>query len=114
MGWNGLPRVDDVDPTTQQDVEVLTAIREVLERYGALNRFGVTLLHSHFDLADDEVLIEKVDPDTRTLTIRPEQLEVTAISDRLLATSWRLDSPEFIAMTATYCWRPPDSVFHAR
>ena len=34
-----------------------------------LNRFGLTLAHKHFDLADDEVLVENTDEGSRTQEI---------------------------------------------
>lgn len=44
---------------------------EVLSRHGKLNPFGLSLLHDHFEMAEDEVLKETCDPQTRTLTMSP-------------------------------------------
>jgi hypothetical protein len=41
-----------------RDRAVMDEVREVLAKHGALGRFGLTLLHSHFEVAHDEVLAE--------------------------------------------------------
>jgi hypothetical protein len=66
-----LPDITDVRPVDETDQACLAEIRDVLTRHAAIARFGVTLLHDHFPLGDDEILLEVADPDTRTLTIRP-------------------------------------------
>jgi hypothetical protein len=70
--WAKLPNMDtmnhDLDETDQS---CLSAIREVLSKFGKLDRFGVMLLHKHFDISDHECLLEEVDLNQRTLTIRP-------------------------------------------
>lgn len=92
-----LPDIDDVEARSESDDACFAEIREVLERHGAVGRFGVTLLHQHFDLAEDELLVEQVDVDTRTLTIRP--VPAAEVSDRRVKeTQWRLDADA--AMTA--------------
>ena len=68
---NQMPHADDVKPLSAADLPVLRDIRDVLARHGMLNRFGVTLLHKHFDLSPDEILVEATDPDTRTTVIKP-------------------------------------------
>lgn len=112
MNWDGLDRVEDIHALTDDDATVLREIRDVLARHGALQRFGVTLLHSHFDLDEDEVLVERVNPTMRTLSTSPER-----VSDdergRLVPTSWRLDLEGGTPVPLQFCWRPPDSMFHA-
>src|SRR5262249_39367548 len=66
-----LPAIENAEPLGCQDVALLTELREVLARHGALGRFGLTLLHEHFPVEDNEVLLETNDPLTRTLEMRP-------------------------------------------
>jgi hypothetical protein len=50
-----LPRlvdIDDVRPVDATDQVVFDEVRKVLARHGALQRFGLTLLHQHFDVGD--------------------------------------------------------------
>lgn len=85
-----LPSVFDVVPVGPQDDPCLNEIREVLDRHNALQRFGVTLLHEHFDVGEDEVLVESIDVGNRTLTLRPMKIDAPNLG---LETSWRLDDP---------------------
>lgn len=112
MAWKGLPDIDSIRPLDETDQAVLDDLRTVLERHGALERFGVTLLHSHFDVRRDELLVERVDPEARTLTTRPER--ATDSSGTLWPTSFRLDEPGGVPITFTFCWRPKGSDNHAR
>lgn len=113
MSWNDLPAVDDLTPPGPEDQQILAEIREVLVRHGALTRFGVTLLHSHFLIANDEVLVETVDMDLRTLRTVAEKVPEPGDHAYLAATSWRLDGEAPIPIVVTYCWRPKGSTNHA-
>ena len=52
-----LPTIDEVVPVGPDDEACINEIRSVLARHNALQRFGITLLHKHFDITDDEVLL---------------------------------------------------------
>jgi hypothetical protein len=71
MAWNRLDHIADVQPIGDSDAACLAEVRDVLEKHGALSRFGIALLHSHFDLADDEMLLETTDLDKREHLVRP-------------------------------------------
>src|SRR5215471_10415730 len=85
-----LPNIYEIDPAGPQDRACFDELREVLERHGALQRFGITLLHQHFEMAPDEVLVESVDTENRILTMRPVSAKP---NERAVETSWRLDDP---------------------
>jgi hypothetical protein len=106
-------RIDAVESLGDQDAAVIDKVRAVLEEHGALDRFGLTLLHSHFDIGDDEVLVERVDAETRTLTIRPEKKAVLDEEADPVVTSWRLRSDGGLE-DIVYCYRPRGSQFHMR
>ena len=85
-----LPDIEDVPPLSAADEECLSAVREVLRQHGALQRFGVALLHSHFPLDADEVLLEEVDVERRVLTHRvASRRDLTEVN--VVGTIWRLD-----------------------
>lgn len=86
-----LPTIDQVIPVGPHDEECIEELRQVLVRHGALQRFGITLLHKHFDVGDEEVLLESVDADNRTLTQTPTSRGVS--HGRAIETAWRLDDP---------------------
>jgi hypothetical protein len=86
-----LPDIDDVAPFNSADQALFDELRAVLEKHGAASRFGVTLLHKHFDVAADEVLVEVCDVDARTMTIRP-RAKFELSRGNVVETNWRLDS----------------------
>jgi len=69
--WNTQNHIDDIQEFNANDEAVFDDIRAVLNKHGASKRFGVTLLHKHFELHDDEVLVETCDEQARMLSIQP-------------------------------------------
>jgi hypothetical protein len=98
-----LPNINEVEAISAADDACLSDLRAVLLKHNALSRFGVWLLHEHFDLVEGEVMLESVDTLRRTLTIRPVEAEKTGPA---VETSWRLDSPSGGRRCETQCARP--------
>lgn len=71
MQWNTLRHIADVNPIDESDASCLEEVRRVLARHGRLERFGIALLHSHFSLDDDEILMETTDLEKREHLVRP-------------------------------------------
>ena len=71
MQWSALSHIADVNPIDDDDAACLSEIRDVLAKHGRLERFGVSLLHSHFAVADDEMLLETTDAERREHWVRP-------------------------------------------
>jgi hypothetical protein len=71
LQWNTLRDIDAVKPIDASDAECLEELRRVLEKHNRLDRFGVALLHRHFDVADDELLLETTDVSRREHWVRP-------------------------------------------
>ncbi|GLR38550.1 hypothetical protein ACU5P1_04855 [Pseudomonas plecoglossicida] len=82
-----LPDIDDVRPLSDADFEVLKEIGEILRRHNSANRFGVCLLHKHFDLNEGEELIEETDIEKRTSITRAHK--ISARDERTIETMWR-------------------------
>jgi hypothetical protein len=97
-----LPNIDDTEPLNDADLSCLREIHEVLVKHGRLNRFGLSLLHQHFDIESDECLVESCDPERRTLTIRPIKRADLAGKDAI-GTNWRMDSGESMLWCTVYC-----------
>ena len=87
-----LPEIHRVRPVGPEDEACFQEVRSVLERHNALQRFGLTLLHKHFDLDEEEVLLESVDVDNRTLTQMPFNRDRDN-GGTSIETAWRLDDP---------------------
>lgn len=103
--WSRFHDIDDVEPLNASDYECLAEVRDVLKRYNSIDRFGVALLHSHFALAEDEVMLETSDDASRTLMLRPVKSSQTGQKD--VGTIWALKDGDFEAMTwcRSYCQR---------
>jgi len=71
LQWSSLDHIDDVRPIDDSDAACLEEIRLVLTKYGNLDRFGVALLHSHFQLAEDELMVETTNVERREHWVRP-------------------------------------------
>lgn len=71
LQWSSLEHIDNVRPIDDSDAACLEEIRLVLAKYGNLGRLGVALLHSHFELADDEMMLETTDVEQREHWVRP-------------------------------------------
>jgi hypothetical protein len=56
-----------------------------------LGRFALHLVHRHFEIADDEVLVEYSDPSTRQLLLRVESRRSAAMLGAI-PTTWTLDA----------------------
>jgi hypothetical protein len=100
-----LPDIDEVEPISEKDQACIDAVRAVLKEYGALSRFGITLLHQHFAVSEDEVMMEFVDKENRVLTTRPVKA-VDHPSENSVETSWRLDSLTGTKKCETRCNKP--------
>lgn len=95
-----LPDISEVTPLSENDQPVINDVIEILRKHGALNRFGLTLLHQHFPIDEDEVMVESTDIQARTQTIKPvKKNELTDLN--YTDTSWRLDTGK--AVTACVC-----------
>ena len=97
--WSRLRDIDDTPPVSESDYACLSDVRDALKRHGMLDRFGVALLHSHFDLDPDEVWLEETDDDTRTLVSRP--VKAAAMGEGNVGTIWHLREGEILA--AKWC-----------
>ena len=93
-----LPDVNDVVKYSDLDKPLFDELYSVLNKFNALERFGISLLHNHFDLKENEVLLERTNRTNRTQTIEPIS-EVELMAMTYIETSWRLDvdgpKPEF-------------------
>jgi hypothetical protein len=69
--WNTLKHIAEVKPIGDGDAECLEEVRLVLQNHNCVSRFGVSLLHSHFALDDDEMMLETTNLDKREHWVRP-------------------------------------------
>lgn len=100
MTWNDLPTIQDAAGLDESDTRCLEEIQAVVLKHGKASRFGAVLLHHHFKLADDELLVEHCDEETRTLTTRPTSAD-EVFRRKYTPTVWRFDGSK--AAGCSYC-----------
>lgn len=106
MDWAPLQDIDDVEPVNDTDTACLQAIYQVLKQHGKQARFGVTLIHKHFDMGDDEVLLEHTDVAGRRLMLAPAKLGSEEVASSV-QTSWMFAEADGEVIRACYrrCFR---------
>ncbi len=105
-----IPNLNDIDPhLSAADETCLLEVAEVLQRHGVASRFGVTLLHRHFEVGDDEVMIEGIDAENRKLSWGPIKA-TDELAQGAVETCWRLDVPGVVMGCKDWC--PSDSGVH--
>lgn len=103
--WEELNDIDDIETLCDSDSECVADVRDVLLKHGKLNRFGLTLLHSHFNVAKDECLVEQVDAERRILTTVVKKVE--EMDDRSVPTQWKLTAGGVETMATCRAWCEP-------
>ena len=93
MQWAKAKDLEDTMPLDESDLLCMKAIREVLANHGKLNRFALHLTHKHFDLADDEILVEYSDEEKREQFFKVEKLD-SEIVTQSIPTTWTLERME--------------------
>ncbi|HEX5997891.1 MAG TPA: hypothetical protein VFZ16_00615 [Hyphomicrobiaceae bacterium] len=100
---NTLGHIDDINHRLPEDDAVFAEVREVLKRHGAETKYGLTLLHKHFDLKADEVLVEYTDVTSRTQLTKPVRIDDIA-DKNLIETMWRLDDEHVMRGCSRFCF----------
>lgn len=81
--------ISEVEPRSEKDDALFEELATVLKKHHALDRFGVTLLHRHFEIKPGEVLLETTDIPRRIQTVCPVKNDEMS-TDPYIETSWRL------------------------
>ena len=85
MQWAKLENIDAIPELNDSDAQCLGEIGEVLRKHNMTERFGVNLLHKHFDIGENETLMESTDKENRRLIIETVSSEHT---ERSVQTNW--------------------------
>jgi len=92
QAYRGLVHIDDAETfDPQKDQSLFDEIKSVLAKHGGLHRFGLTLLHKHFDVLEGERMVEVCDEETRTLILRPVTTPAGP-NETYVETNWRFDT----------------------
>jgi hypothetical protein len=93
MQWTRVEDLHDTEPLSQADVECMKDLRAVLARHGRLGRFALHLIHKHFEIADDEVLVEYSEAANREQFFRVEKAS-SEVARHAIPTTWTLEHLE--------------------
>jgi len=105
MQWGDIPYMGNPDlvPFSEEnDAECFREIRDVLARYGALKRFGVFLIHKHFEVTEDEELTESTEHEGRRLVIVPKK-RTEIDRSTVIETNWIFTDTENISAACCTC-----------
>jgi hypothetical protein len=89
MQYAKLPDLHDTEALSEDDVQCLTEVRDVMKRHGKLDRFALHLVHKHFNVDEDEIMCEFTDEQNRTLTIKPVK-KCDVDENQLVETTWKI------------------------
>jgi len=70
LSWD-YPHISSARPLGPGHSDLVVESRDVLDRHGAFYRFDISLLHTHFPLRPDEVILEDTDVNSRIQTMQP-------------------------------------------
>jgi len=99
--WTSIANIDAADTTfTEEDAACLAEVRQVLVKHGRLAKFGVTLIHKHFELRDHEYLLETIDEENRTLTMNVVD---QSLLSGCIPTQWSLERETAAQWCRSYC-----------
>lgn len=73
---------------SSSEIEMMNEVFGVFKKYADKTRsFGLQLVHSHFTIAENEILYETHDEKNRVLTVVPVSLD--SLKTKPLATAWQ-------------------------
>jgi hypothetical protein len=96
MQWMHIKDLHECSPMAEDDFECMKDVRAALAKHGKLDRFALHLIHKHFDVADDEILVEYSDPQTREQFFRVEKAD-SPDAKQSIPTTWTLEQMEPMA-----------------
>jgi hypothetical protein len=92
---NSTKHISDVIARSSLDDPLFKELAEVLKKYEAEDRFGITLLHKHFELQLDETLVEYTNEENRIQKIVVEKIAAVDQS-QTIETSWSLKDGQIL------------------
>jgi hypothetical protein len=100
---NSLRDIHEVSSRSPAEDGCFAELKEVLRRHGLEKKYGITLLHKHFDLRDDEILVEHTDIGQRTLVSKP--MKVGSVpTQNLIEVTWSLDNDLVVGNCRSHCY----------
>ena len=86
--WSHIKHIDDIEQLNDSDYDVISELGDVLRRHGLEDKFGVCLLHKHFDMNDGDRMFEETDHENEILVSRKVSSDSYRAEDSI-ETMWR-------------------------
>jgi hypothetical protein len=103
---NRLTAINQVERRLESEAGLFGEVRDLLKRYGVEKKYGLVLLHKHFDLAEDEVLMEYTDVENRTLITKPAPRS-EVLAGNVVETVWSLETGNMTTACVGFCYYYP-------
>ncbi len=71
LAHNSLKDINAIEKLNESDNSCILELKKVLKKYKKEDKFGLLLLHKHFDIEEDEIMLESIDIENRILTTKP-------------------------------------------
>jgi hypothetical protein len=88
---NHLPSIESVssfNPAVHG--EFLNEVSDLFKKHHMLDRIGLCLLHQHYDIRPNEILVETTESQNRITTLQPVDA-ISADRANLLETAWKVE-----------------------
>ncbi len=108
---NKLKDISEAGRRDASEAAAFAELTEVLKKHGLEKKYGLSLLHKHFDLGDDEILVEYTDAENRTLTSKPTKIN-SIPTENLIETVWCLDEDTATLACVVFCYGNPSTGQH--
>jgi len=105
---NSQKDIHEAEPRLESEAAAFIELREVLVRHGLEQKYGLTLLHKHFDLAENEIMVEFTDLENRTLTSKPFNIDTISESN-FREVTWSLARDTVMGACVQRCFFNRDS-----
>lgn len=90
MQWASIKDLHECEPLSEADFACMKDVRAALKKHDKLDRFALHLIHKHFDIAEDEILVEYSEVSQREQFFRVEKA-TSEIAKHAIPTTWTLE-----------------------
>lgn len=102
LAHNKLKDIDAIEKLNATDQQCIEELKNVLQKHNKEDKFGIQLLHKHFDLAHDEIMLESIDVENRTLTTKPKKISELK-EGSFIQTVWSISNDPAINRSCQSC-----------
>lgn len=101
MRWSSISDIENVEPMGEKDSDVLKDLYQVLKKHDCVERLGIFLIHKHFEINDDEMVVEYTDTKNRkqNLVVEKKLSDSDNHPESAIETAWKFSPDTITAVT---------------